>query len=553
MLKRNRIKLFIISGLLLFVYGCAQLGSLAGKLMTQSTANLADVAMQVSFARNLYPKATGEIGPDYAGDTWKDGGNVAVVNFLKRSGIGMYTIDGTITVNGDTVSHIGNGAYAKLVDLKPQTFKIKTSTGQTFEATVSPIEPVKIKSVNGGSDGVVDFAKDLTLTFDNSQGNKNDWAKISLLSNFGNVRAFTEVATFRIKDKVVIPAEMWQNQVNPIDPNTGASYLLVERYKLDPVVNKGVGALQVISKSWDCVPVTVTGDANNNSLEAKAELAVKGSETPIKTLITKPSAYTGKPFSKLKKVAITSLTVRATKLKQSRTTSTSTTTTSGNYTVTTTTTVTRTRQFPKFPEVFWDNMVDNLYKDIEKMLKEQYGVELIPIEKVLASPSYQGLEPIPDEYSTAEVSKTYKGTKSLLPTTLSSILGSISSTFAADRVDARLIRELNVDGLCAVTVDLEMPWFDDASELTLQPRMSFRISGPANGYSIGPTVFAQGVVEGPGMPFDEAKINTGKEGVSLLESIVRRQELIQALKNGLSELKNKEKSQGYDAIWKLQD
>ena len=77
-----------------------------------------------------------------------------------------------------------------------------------------------------------------------------------------------------------------------------------------------------------------------------------------------------------------------------------------------------------------------------------------------------------------------------------------------------------------------MPWFDDAAELTLQPRMSFRISGGPNGYSFGPTVFAQGVISGMGQPFDEAKINSGAEGLSVLESIGRRQDLVKAFKDG---------------------
>lgn len=551
-MKRIRV-LLILSIIVLFVYGCAQLGSLAGKLMTQSTDNLANVSMQVSFQRNLYPKATGEIGPDYAGELWKDGANVAVVNFLKRSGVGMYTIEGTVTVNGDTVPHIGNGAYAKVVELKPQTFKITTKSGQSFEATVTPIEPVKIKTVNGGAESTVDFAKDLTLTFDNSQGNKNDWGKVSLLSSFGNVKAFTEVATIRIKDKVVIPAEAWQNQANPIDPNTGPSYLLVERFRLEPITNKGVGALQVISKSWDCIPVTVTGDADNAALSITESKMYGKNPQAISLEINKPSAYTGKPFSKLKKVAITSLTVKATKLKQVRTSVSTSESIQGNMKVTTTTTTIRTREFPKFPEAFWDNMVNNLYKDIEKTLKTDMGYEIVPVEKVLAAPSYIELEPIEDEFSTAEITKTYKGTKNLLPTTLSSILKSVSSTFASDRVDARLMRELNVDGLIAITVDLEMPWFDDAAELTLQPRFSFRISGGPNGYSFGPTVFAQGVISGMGQPFDEAKINSGAEGLSVLESIVRRQDLVKAFKDGIASVKVEEAKKGYDKIWKLQD
>lgn len=542
----------IISGIGVIVWGCAQLGSLAGNLMTQTTNNLNDVALMVSIAQNAYPKATGDIGPEYAKDQWKDGSTIAVVNFFKKKGIGFYKLDGTITIEGDTVLHQANGVYAKIIDQPTkQTVKISTSSGQKFEATVHPIEPVKIKSINGG-DTNIDLSKDLTLEFDNTSGNKHQMAKLSIMSSYAGLKYFTEITTFKIKDKVVFPKEIWNHDPNPLGPTIGANYILIERFDISPLSNENIGALQIISKSWDCAAVNLVGSAERLSISEKLKIEQPNNKDLYFDVdVFKPSAHTGKPMVNGGKYAIVSLTVQATKLTQTRTNTTSSTQSYGTYSVTTTTTTVRSRQFPQFPEVFWDRMVENVYKDAVATLKSQYNVQIVPIENVLKAKAYEQLEPIEDEFSKSEITKTYKGLKNLYPTSLSALLKNFSSTFASDRPEGRLMTELGVDGLIAITVDLEMPWFDDTADLTLSPRMSMRIMGGANGYSYGPITYAQIISAGNGMPFDEAKINSST-GVQLLDQIVRREDMFAAVKQGFNLQDKKEKELGYEKIWNLQ-
>ena len=544
----KRIHLFILTGLLLtgLLTGCVQIGTMVAKMMTQSTADLSNVSMQVRYIRNLYPPETGTTEAGYL-EEWKAGRNILGINVFKRSGIGMYKLDAVMLANGDTLPYYTNGASGKFLDegdLESQHIQIKTASGQEAEFTVAPIEPVEITSVNGGS-GIVDLTKDLVLEFDVPENVENRNMKVSLLMDVMGVRDWVDIVNFKEKSKVVIPASAFQH-LPGLSPVMGSSYLRVERFRVEPTIHKGIGAAQVLSLSWDAVPVEVTGKRDAvNGIAVDGEISSE--KGTISYDISKPNAFLGKPFSEGKKFALTSLTVRATKLKQSRTKTSSSTSYYGNYKVTTTTTTTQTRKFPTLPDEFWEDLVDDMYDEVLATLQNNWDIELIPVEEVLGAPSYQELESIDDGVTEVAVSKSYKNTKNLIPTTLGAIIGSVSSTFASDRVDARLIEELDVDGLIAVTIDLEMPW----ESFSLSPRLSFRVSGPPNGYLMGPTIFAQGVISGNGVELDSAKAET-TDPMDILDRVVRKDELISALDTGLKQLQAEERKYGYDKIWALQ-
>lgn len=547
-MSKNRKLIFNLVILLIIaisIPGCLMVGKMVAGMMTGKTADLKEVSMQIRFIRNLYPPETKTTEVDYLGEAWVAGKNIVGLNNFKRSGIGMYELDAAVTINGKPLPYYTNGAYGDFVnDLKPYNIEILTTSGQKASFTVKPIEEVKIKSVNNGSNEI-NVEEDFTIEFDVDSGTKNKEMKVSLLMDVMGTRSWVEVAHFKEQKSITFPKEVFRH-LPGLEPNFGDTYLLVERYKVEPTVRGVVGAAQVISQSWDCVPIKLTGDIEDkvNGISAVGDL--ENDQGKMNYDISKPNAFLGKPFERAKKFALVSLTVRATKLKQSRSKTSSNTAYYGSYKVTTTTTTTTTRKFPKLPEEFWDQLIENIYTDVMGTLRKYHNIELIPMEQVLNAPSYGELEAIDDEVTEVEVSKSYKGTKNLIPTTLGAIISSVSSTFASDRPDARLIEELGVDGLIAVTVDLEMPW----ESFSLSPRMSIRISGPPHGYMHGPTVFAQGVVSGNGIEFDEAK---GEEGLTMdiLDKVIRREQLIAALDAGLSELKMKETEYNYNTIWNL--
>ncbi len=554
-MKQFHSKKYVLLILGLLFISCSTMmkmtGSLVGSLMTHSTNDLNKAAIQVFFMRNVFPKATNVVETDYFGDTWHEHGNMVFVSLLNRDGMGMLTVDGTVEIDGEIVPHIKNGFYGKWIakdDLSPKRVVIKTKTGQTAEFTVSAPEPIKIKSVNGKKEGAeINLNSDLTLEMESPNATENTEFKIALINDIMGLHAFTDMAVFKYKNKITIPAAMWENTGSGMVPNEGANWLKVDRFNVIPTNIKGVGASQIVGMSVDCIPVTITGSIDENifgtssnyGLRVKEDLQSNDGNMHID--VTKPTAFLGRPMSSGKKFAMASFTVRATRLKQKRTSSSSSTT--GN--ITTTTTTTETRTFPKLPDAYWNNLVNTLYTDFKRVLDNNYNIELIPIKDVLRAPSYARLEPISDKVSTVEVEKSYMGTKNLIPTTLSAIVGNISTTFASDRVDSRLIKELGVDGLIAVTLDLEMDW-----EGALSPRLSFRISGAPNGYIAGPTIYAQGVISGKGVEWDKARMDA-KYVMQALPNTIRQKDLMKALNIAFKKLDRLEKKHDYDKLWAL--
>ncbi|KAA3614152.1 MAG: hypothetical protein D8M58_18330 [Calditrichaeota bacterium] len=552
-MRSVRLKVVVLSLFtILFLAGCGAItkmtGSLVGSLLTKSTDNLNNAAIQVYFMRNVYPKATNVVEVDYMGESWQENGNMVFVSFLNRDGMGMLTVDGTVEIDGEIVPHVKNGFYGKWIgkdDLSPKHVVIKTKTGQTAEFTVSAPEPIKIKSVNGKSSGAeINVEKDLVLELESPNTNKNTEIKIGMINSIMGMLAFTDAGVFKYDDKLTIPAVMWENTGSGMSPKEGENWLKVERFNVIPTNVKGVGASQVIGMSLDCVPVNVTGEIDENIFGTSSNYGLRVTEEfetengKLNIDISKPTAFLGRPMKSGKKFAMASFTVRATKLQQSRT--------DVSHTMTHKITTTTTKTFPKLPDSYWENLVNGLYADFEKVLNNNYDMELIPISDVLKAPSYSRLEPISDNVSVVEVEKSYKGTKNLIPTTVSAIVDNISTTFASDRVDARLIKELGVDGLIAVTLDLEMNWETAA----LSPRMSIRISGAPNGYIAGPTIYLQGVITGQGVDWDEARMEANYV-MEALPNTIRQKDLMKALDTAFKKMYAAEKEKGYDALWAI--
>lgn len=554
--------IFISIFILLFIFGCGaimqQVGSLTGALLTGKTSNLSETSIQVFFLRNTYPIATQSIDVTYFKDTYRENENIVYIMVTDREGVGFFQIDGTVSIDGTVVQHIANGIYGKWIDkndTSPKKVTIETVSGQKAEFTVSPPPPIKVVSVNGAKENAeVSIEKKLTLEMEAKDAKDSEFT-VSFLTSVMGINAFVDFGTFKYKDKITIPAAMWTNPLSATSPTSGSNWLKVERFNVTPTKVSGVGASQIVGMSVDCFPVNITGEVEESWIGTLSEQGIQVNDKIItgdddekwmQYDLNKPNAFLGRPISSGKKFAMVSFSVRATKLQQSRTSVSSSTATYGNMQTTTTVTTTETRTFPTLPDVFWDNLVNSLYADFKTILDKNYNIELIPVEDVLKAPSYKDLEPISDNITTVEVEKSYKNTKNLIPTTLSAIIDAVSTTFASDRIDSRLLNELGVDGIIAVTIDLEMPW----ESFSLSPRMSIRIAGGPNGYKAGPTIYMQGVINGNGTDLDEAKMNADHI-MSVLPNVIRQKDLMNALDVSFQKIKEEEKGKDYEVLWSL--
>lgn len=551
-----RTKLLLLASAIVALSGCAQLGKLAGNLMTQSTTDLQACGTTVYYISNLYPPSVKSTEVSYMGEAWKEGrSTISVMNF-KKHGIGFYKIDGVVAVDGTPMQHVAFGAYSKLIDsgdAAPKKITIETKTGQKAEFTIKPTFPVRIKSINGKTEGAeVDVTQDLVLELENPKGSERTMYKVSMLMDLMGTTSFVDVVVCRSADKIVIPHQAFVNaQVVASSDQAigtsiasfreGASWLRIERYEHDLTPNAGTGGYQGISASWDTKPVTVKGKS-----PSKSNVQVTGEEKGFSFNVNKPNAYYGRALSMGKKFALASFSVRGTIFHQDVKSSTSTQT-MGNVEVTTTTTTITTLEFPQLPDEFWDKLLDNMYNDFVTALKNEHQIELIPVENVTKASGYAAMEPIEDKNTQVKIVRSYKGTKNLLPTSIVSILKSVSSTFASDRPDARLMRELGVDGLISATLDLQISK-DANNHVVLNPVFTYQLLGPPNGYLVG-TQYVTGTVLGQGAPFNEEAV---KSNPYSLNSVVRKEDMMAAFRKSIVELKKLEEAEGYTKIWNLQ-
>ncbi len=543
-MKKN---LLLVAPATIMLCGCAAAGKLAANLMTQSTSDLSNSAIVAYYTTNLYPATTKTYEATYDAKLWTEGGNQVSFNVLKRSGVGMYKIDGTVKVNDAVVPNAMAGNYTKLLaagDREPQRVAIQTSTGKTAAFTMAPTFPVTIKSINGKADGAaVNLNEDMVIELDNPRGSENTMLSVKLIMDVLGVRAFVETIVAKSANRIVVPKEAFSNALVTasaggfVSFNKGPNTVLVERFAKNLDQIEGVGAIEKISRAWASKPVTVSGDAGNKT-GIKVEGTYGEGADKFTYTASKPAAFTGIPFSKGKNFGLASFSIRGTIFSS---------TTKVSETASTITTTTTTLAFPQLPDSYWNNLLETMYADFMKTLKSEYKIEMVPFERVTQAKAYAGLE-VPSETNTSvKIAKSYKGTKNLIPTTASGILGSVSSTFAHDRPIDRLLREAGVDGLISVTIDFQIST-DANGKVVLNPVMSYRFDGPVNGYFTS-TVYGYGSIQGQGAPFNKDAV---EKDPNSLTRVLKKDMLMGAFKKMLHDLQAVEDREGYTRIWAVQ-
>ncbi|WP_421869487.1 hypothetical protein [Marinoscillum sp.] len=529
------------------------IGKLAGNLLTSTTDDLNTLSMQVLYMQNLYPSETMTVETEYFG-FWEAGMDMTGVLFLKKEGVGMSKIDGSVKIDGNDIEHVANGFYGGIVEKNSgsHSVDIQTVSGDMAKLTADPIEPIEIVSINGvprGEVASVNMDEDLVLELKHPQGGTDDFY-VAILGKVMGIRGFNEIGFFKSVDKITIPKEAFKHTATTAYKfEQGDNYLLVQRTKEKVVNLPDVGAAQVITGAMDWSPITLEGDQKTflgvgvDEYNAKYETKTDDKFT---VQANKPNAFWGPPLSQPKKLAMASFVVRATELKQQHVETSTSTSISGNVKTTTTTTTTETRQFPEVPEVFWDQLVNEFYAKFEKAFLAEMNVELVPIEQTMKASQYANLFATEDTVSEEVVVKPYKGCKLLLPTTLSEMWSSRTSTFPNDKPEVKLMKELGVDGIISVTVDCAMAWEDGA----LSPRMSFRIDGPTNGWKVGPTTYANGLITGPGKGVSEAYADS-EDIVDQLNQVMSVDRVIELFQEAMVNLKADEQGKGYEKIWAL--
>jgi hypothetical protein len=522
----------------------AKVAKSAGNASTVTTSTLDNVVPTVGVASNLYPVELGTISQSFF-PGWKTGGDQVFLMFTKKNDPGFYKIDGTVTIDGAPVEYVTSGMYSMITDpnAAPRKIEITTSAGQKSSFTVQPsARKIKVIAINGQKDNIsIDLSKDVTLELEGS-GIENSLLKISLAINQVSIKSIYEVCHVRAGSKVVIPAAAFRN-IN-IKPAGSAVYgyknsfleVCAENIENASNVSGSFPSVSYTSYAFDGKFVTVTAEPNLNT-----GLVYKDNQTGTEYDLFKPGAFLSRPFSQIKKIGITSFSIRGTTYHQ---TSQSSSTTSsrinpfgGASTTTTVATITVTKEFP------YEAVLESLYPELVAILESEFSATVLPVEKITGSAAYQSMDAFSkdDESTKVEFAKTYRNTKVI------SAFMPVTEGFGVNGINQRILNDVGADALVTLTLDLDTQEGPN-NQVYMMPKFGFEISGKTNGNTAN-TKFASGNIKLPGIVFN-SKDATAEY---LADAVIRKSVLLNAFRKGLQELKAKEKANGdYDVVWNLQ-
>jgi hypothetical protein len=319
--------------------------------------------------------------------------------------------------------------------------------------------------------------------------------------------------------------------------------------------NTDAGVIQTIATFSDFTPFLAEGKIAGGSLignsfskdkNTNASGKFKTIEGEYNVKIVKANPYTHPPVDKMKKIGISSFVVRGNLHKQKTTTSTKTTYGFQTKTITTTKTTIK-KWFPNLTDDVWQAFVNKLYNEFASNLNGM-GVNVVSVDDVINTQAYIEMKPITDTVTRTFIEKGAYGTKRLIRTGTFDYIKDIKTTFPADYTNEKIIQELNLDGLIAVTIDLDF----DLETSGLNPVVKIVAFSPNVTYRM-PGKYFEMDFSTKAKSLDEAGKYNGLTGgqEDAVYKIIKGNELFAAFKLAMDELKRGEKENpAYHTIWR---
>lgn len=521
-------------------------------------SDLANVAISIGYAANLIPRNQ----VDYATKTpgWTTCGDGVSVFFLNYEGIGFTDTDGDVKVNGNKLEKAGLGSY--FYGFSPdkrgtQKVVINSSNGDLVDIEIEQAAPLEIISVNGvakGGDIIIDGTKDIVIELKDGDVDPNSELYVEMIISAMSLKVQSHLFPSKATNKIVIPKEAFKNFENSPLPIVKKNTLSVTRVKNELIHNAVVGVIQKTSTFSDFVPVLMDGDFSGGNLlknafkkdkNTNAASKFKTVEGEYNVKINKGNPYTHPPVEKMKNIGISSFVVRGNLQKEKTTVSTSTST-SFNIKTTTTTTTHIKKWFPKLEEKNWQNLANNLYDQFANKLKSEYGVHIVDVNKMLKAKAYSEMKPIIDTVTQTFVEKGAYGTKRLIRTGAIDYIKDIKTTFAGDNTNEKIIQELGLDGLIAVTIDLDF----DLKSAGLNPVVKITAFSPNVTYRMAGKYFEMDFSTKAKSLKEAGTYQVAAGPEQAVYNIIKGDELMNAFKLAMDELKRGEKENpAYHRLW----
>jgi hypothetical protein len=539
------------------------ISKLAGGLMKGGAkSDLSEATLFLTYFSNLIPNHNLDFVTKTEG--WETCGDGVSVVFFDYTGIGLTDTDGDVKVNGEKLEGAGMGTYFKGFSADKRGNKkieITSSTGDKVEVNFEPVPSLEILSVNGkkkGEDIVIDGTQDVVIELKNGDIEKDSQLYVEIIISAMSIKAQSHLFISNPTNTLVIPKESFVNfDMSPL-PLVGKNTLSVSRVREEIIHNTDAGPIQKLAMYTDFVPVLLEGDIVGgniitNSLSSdkntKLDDKFKVIEGEYNFQITKQNAYKSPPTSRMKKVGIGSFVIRGNLFQEKTTKTVSEKRDIYANTITTTTTTSNLKKwFPELSDDSWQKFANKMYEEFVNKVKTDLNVEVIKPSEMLNAKMYEKLNPIIDTVTKTFIQKGAYGTKALVtPGTINS-LGDIRMTFVDDNPVEKLLQELDVDALIAVTIDLN---FDLKTEglnpvisiVAFAPNVSFRT--PATYFGLSADTKSKPLIE----VNTYNKITGGPEDI--IYKLMKADDFFNAFTLAIRELKNGEnKVPAYQKIWK---
>lgn len=534
------------------------ISKMAGALIkAKPKSDLNDVALAITYASGLIPESQLDFATTI--NDWETCGDGVSVYFLNKEGIGLTDTDGDVKLNGTKLEAAGMGTYFQGFSASKrgtQSVEVTSSSGDKVTVKLEPAAPLEIISVNGvkkGGDIIIDGTKDVVIELNGGDADPNSELFVEMVISAMSLKVQTHLFPSKATNRIVIPKESFKNFENSPLPIVEKNTLSVTRVKHEMIHNTDAGIIQKIVTFSDFTPFLVKGDILGGSLlinslskdkNTSAGGGFKTVEGEYNVSITKGNAYTHPPIAMMKNIGISSFVVRG-NLFQEKTTVTEKTDYNTN-TITTTTTNIK-KWFPKLTDETWQAFIDKVYDKFKKSLNE-VGVNVVDVQTIIKTKAYAEMKPITDTVTKTFIEKGAYGTKRLIRTGALDYIKDIKTTFPADFTNEKIIKQLNLDGLIAVTIDLD---FDMKSE-GLNPVIKMAAFAPNVTYRMTGEYFQMDFNTKAKSLKEAGKYNTLKGGAEdAIYNIIKGNDFIKAFKLAVEELKKGEKENpAYQTIWK---
>ncbi|MFA9392787.1 MAG: hypothetical protein ACERKD_23465 [Prolixibacteraceae bacterium] len=538
-------------------------GNLVGNMMTGKAEELDGVVAKTYIISGIYPPEINTSEAKLFPEGTIEGDYMVGVTFMKGEGMGMYKIEGTVTCDGQAMEYLSLGSYMTVFRTPfktPKNIKIETVTGDVANFSLTPVSQVEIISVNGeNSLPILKLDEDIQLTYTNPQGSEGTRIRVSLVTDVVGARALNRFASFDAGNAgevtVTIPKESLSNpeivgSVKGVgNYNKGENFLVVERElvterdQMDGSQNVGdMQTAEIKATSYASIPVIVKGKQEES---VYASIKVKKKEkNGIGYTFYKPNANYGIPFSKGSKFGLTSFILEGNTHKSES--ETSERAGLGNTRIITTTTT--TYQFPQLPASQWEYVMDKIYTGLIAFMKSEYSIDFVPVETITGNSNYATLFPAAEDNTKKIIRTSYKGTQRTNAKSIGEILGSVSSNLTTDNSMVNMMKEADVDGLVSMQLMFQVAG-DSDGKVILIPSLSLSITGRDESNNNKQGTYASAyIVNTTGNPFNGDMVKSDPDA---LAQACSTEEIMEALIDGIRNLRLKEVELGYDKIWSI--